>query len=173
MNDRQRVAKQMVFPAVLDACCGTRMMWFDRNDPRALFIDKRQASYRIDKGTPGTRGRSPRVVAPDVMADFRAMPFADGAFRLVVFDPPHIRDVNHGSTTFANFGSLPNDWAALISDGFRECFRVLCDFGVLVFKWAENDIPIMEVLELAPARPLFGHRSGKFTHWCVFMKDAA
>lgn len=164
---------QLVFPSVLDACCGTRMMWFDRKDPRALFIDKRQATYLVDKGTDGTVGRSPRVVAPDVMADFTRMPFADGSFRLVVFDPPHVRDVNEGSVTFANFGSLPNDWAAMIREGFRECFRVLCEFGVLIFKWAENDITIQTVLDLAPIQPLFGHRSGKFTHWCVFIKEAA
>ena len=165
--------EQLAFPAVLDACCGTRMMSFDRADPRALFIDKRQATYIVDRGTLGTTGRSPRVVAPDVLADFTRMPFADRTFRLVVFDPPHVRNVNRGSTTFANFGSLPNDWAALIRDGFRECFRVLCDFGVLIFKWAENDIPVLDVLALAPARPLFGHRSGKFTHWAVFIKNAA
>jgi SAM-dependent methyltransferase len=164
---------QLVLPPVLDACCGSRMMWFDRKDPRALFIDKRQATYAKDRGTEATKGRSPIVVAPDIMADFTDMPFADGSFRLVVFDPPHVRDVAETSITFGCFGSLPNDWEALLRDGFRECFRVLCDDGVLVFKWAENDIPIMDVLELAPIRPLFGHRSGKFTHWCVFIKRAA
>ena len=28
-------------PPVLDACCGGRMMWFDREDTRALFVDRR------------------------------------------------------------------------------------------------------------------------------------
>lgn len=161
----------MVLPAVLDACCGSRMMWFDRKDSRALFIDKRQATYAKDRGTEATKGRSPIVVAPDVIADFTKMPFADGRFSLVVFDPPHIRDVAETSITFGCFGSLPNDWAAMLRQGFAECFRVLRDQGVLVFKWAENDIPISQVLDLAPAAPLFGHRSGKFTHWCVFMKE--
>lgn len=164
------VPQQLVFPPVLDACCGSRMMWFDRKDPRALFIDKRQASYVCDRGTPATKGRAPTVVAPDIVADFTRMPFADGSFRLVVFDPPHIRDVNETSITFGCFGSLPPDWAGMLAAGFRECFRVLADLGVLVFKWAENDIPISEVLELSPIAPLFGHRSGKFTHWCVFLK---
>ncbi len=163
----------MAFPAVLDACCGSRMMWFDRKDPRALFIDKRQATYAKDRGTEATKGRSPIVVAPDLMADFTDMPFPDDTFSMVVFDPPHIRDVNEGSTTFACFGSLPNDWAAMLRKGFSECFRVLRPRGTLVFKWAENDIPLREVLELTAEAPLFGHRSGRFTHWCVFMKDDA
>jgi len=34
--------EQLVFPAVLDACCGPRFMWFDSQDQRALFIDKHQ-----------------------------------------------------------------------------------------------------------------------------------
>lgn len=28
--------------AVLDPCCGSRMMWFDQHDPRCLFGDMRQ-----------------------------------------------------------------------------------------------------------------------------------
>ena len=30
------------FPPVLDACCGSRMFWFDKQDDRALFVDKRR-----------------------------------------------------------------------------------------------------------------------------------
>lgn len=30
------------FPPVLDACCGTRMMWFDKQDKRTIYIDKRR-----------------------------------------------------------------------------------------------------------------------------------
>ena len=26
---------------ILDACCGSRMFWFDKNNPDVLFIDKR------------------------------------------------------------------------------------------------------------------------------------
>jgi hypothetical protein len=34
-------------PPVLDACCGPRMMWFDKNDPRALFIDRRRETHDL------------------------------------------------------------------------------------------------------------------------------
>ena len=27
-------------PTVLDPCCGSRMMWFDKQDQRVLFGDK-------------------------------------------------------------------------------------------------------------------------------------
>ena len=26
---------------ILDACCGSRMFWFDKYNPLALFVDKR------------------------------------------------------------------------------------------------------------------------------------
>ena len=28
-------------PTVLDPCCGSRMMWFDKQDQRVLFGDQR------------------------------------------------------------------------------------------------------------------------------------
>lgn len=44
--NRAQDAKEFEFmrdnlPPVLDACCGSRMFWFDKQDERALFIDKR------------------------------------------------------------------------------------------------------------------------------------
>jgi len=27
-------------PPVLDACCGPKGMWFDKHDPRAIFLDR-------------------------------------------------------------------------------------------------------------------------------------
>lgn len=26
---------------ILDACCGSRMFWFDKHNPLVLFVDKR------------------------------------------------------------------------------------------------------------------------------------
>lgn len=111
---------QLVLPPILDACCGPRMMWFDKADRRALFIDKRAEVHEItDKLHPG---RSPCVVAPDVVADFTAMPFDDESFYLVVFDPPHINATRSGKQgRFRKiYGVLPNDWQAMLrASGFR------------------------------------------------------
>ncbi len=56
--------------------------------------------------------------------------------------------------------------------GFQECYRVLEDFGVLIFKWGETETKISEVLKIFPVEPLFGHpsRSSGTTHWVCFMK---
>ena len=60
----------------------------------------------------------------------------------------------------------------MLRRGFEECFRVLRKNGVLIFKWSEVQIPLKEILPLAPCPPLFGHRSGKNmnTHWLCYMK---
>lgn len=62
----------------------------------------------------------------------------------------------------------------MIHDGFAECMRALDDYGTLIFKWLEVQIPLSKVLKAIGQEPLFGHRSGKNmnTHWLAFMKFA-
>jgi SAM-dependent methyltransferase len=157
---------------ILDVCCGSRMFWFDKYDQRAIFMDNRLETWPIDKGTPGTIGRSPIVIRPDLLADFANLPFKDNSFLMVVFDPPHIeRDKAKGLLT-KKYGCLNGNWREMIRKGFVECFRVLKPQGTLIFKWAESDHPVSEILELVQEKPLFGHRSGKqsATHWLAFQK---
>lgn len=142
-------------------------MWFDSKDRRALFIDKRQETHPI-------KGRNDIVIAPDQVADFTAMPFPDGTFYLVVFDPPQInasRAGRNGSRFTKYYGVLPKDWQGLLRAGFSECFHVLRPGGTLVFKWSEHCYKLKDVLALTPHKPLFGHRTTRSTHWCVFMKQ--
>ncbi|MFU1952932.1 SAM-dependent methyltransferase, partial [Bordetella avium] len=67
------------------------------------------------------------------------------------------------------------DWRDDLRRGLAECFRVLRPEGVLIFKWAEVQIPVSQILALTDHRPLFGHKSGKRekTHWLTFLKPAA
>lgn len=150
---------------VLDACCGSRMFWFDREDARAVFMDCRVADESLCDGRR-------LVVKPDVVGDFRRMPFPDGRFRLVAFDPPHTF-AGASSWLARKYGRLDRrSWREDLRAGFRECFRVLEPRGVLVFKWCSVDVPLADVLGLAPCPPLFGSRCGRQgrTHFVVFMK---
>lgn len=155
---------------VLDVCCGPRSFWFDKQDDRALFVDRRLETHATDLGTSSTKGRSPIVVEPDVLASFTALPFLDESFPLVVFDPPHAeRSAALGFLT-KRYGHLTGDWRTMLRHGFAECFRVLKPHGTLVFKWGENDYGVTEILRLSPHRPLFGHKTSKTTVWAVFIK---
>lgn len=150
---------------ILDACCGSRMFWFDRENQNVVFMDNRQCCKTL------CDGRTLNVV-PDVIGDFRNIPFEDGSFRMVVFDPPHLVRAGENSWLAQKYGKLNKEtWRDDLKQGFNECFRVLEPGGFLIFKWNEDQIKVTEVSKLFPVQPLFGQRGGK-THWLVFMKGA-
>lgn len=158
---------------VLDCCCGSRMFWFDKNDTRAVFVDKRKETHVL---TDTTRKPGSRVlkIDPDCQADFTKLPFGDETFSLVVFDPPHLIRAGKNGWLAKKYGKLEGDWREELSRGFAECFRVLRPEGTLIFKWNEDQVKVSEILALTPMRPLFGNRSGKAakTHWIVFIKES-
>ena len=152
---------------ILDACCGSKMFWFNKQHPNTLFVDnrKREKGYNDH--------RQNREIQPDLIADFRKFPFSDKSFKLVVFDPPHIFAKGETFRMVKDYGWLNRDsWKDDIKRGFDECWRVLDDFGVLIFKWNEVSVKKNEVLEVIQKKPLFGHpnRSKIPTHWFCFMK---
>ncbi len=149
---------------ILDVACGSRMFWFDKKDPRAVFMDVRppQEVTLCD-------GRT-IVIAPDVVGDFRAIPWEDETFRLVIFDPPHLIHAGENSWLAAKYGTLNGEtWRDDLAAGFSECLRVLKPYGILIFKWNEEQVSTADVLKICPEPPLIGHRRGK-TIWLVFMK---
>jgi len=161
---------------VLDACCGSRMMWLDKTDERAIFCDKREETLTVTDNSKGNHsGVRVLRIEPDALMDFRAMDFNDNTFKLVAFDPPHLETAGPRSWLAAKYGKLSDDWRADLRAGFAECFRVLEPNGVLVFKWNETQVKLKEVLALTPNKPLFGQISGRsgMTHWLVFMKPEA
>lgn len=150
------------------------MFWFDRKNVDVIFGDKRSETLMVtDKSHGNTSGTRTIRIEPDTLIDFRALPFADGAFKLVAFDPPHLVNAGPRSWLAAKYGKLSDDWRSDLRAGFAECFRVLDIDGVLVFKWNETQVKLRDVLALAPQKPLFGHTTGRkgLTHWMVFMKE--
>jgi 23S rRNA G2069 N7-methylase RlmK/C1962 C5-methylase RlmI len=149
------------------------MMWFDRQNQDVVFGDRRHETLTVTDNSRGNAsGQRVIAIEPDTMLDFRALPFQDGAFDLVVFDPPHLIHAGPKSWLGAKYGRLSDDWRSDLRAGFAECFRVLSSRGTLVFKWNETQVKVREVLALTPHAPLFGNTSGKKagTHWIVFMK---
>ena len=160
-------------PAVLDACCGSRMMWFDKADRRAVFIDQRRETIAVTDNSRGNpSGQRVLTIEPDFLMDFRALTFPDASFKLVAFDPPHLVQAGPRSWLAAKYGKLGPDWREDLRQGFAECFRVLEPGGTLVFKWNETQVKLSDVLALTDQKPLFGQMTGRGmkTHWLVFMK---
>lgn len=148
---------------ILDVCCGSKMFYFDKNDPRVCFMDCRELEDSLCDGR--------RLeVKPDIIGDFRHIPFPDDTFYMVVFDPPHLLRVGENAWMAKKYGRLSASWAQDIRQGFEECMRVLRPNGALVFKWNEQQIKLAQILENIAYRPIFGNRRAN-THWLVFLKE--
>lgn len=157
---------------ILDVTCGSRTIWFNKNHPAAIYCDVRDEECTgVWKSTNRDSERTCNV-HPDVLCAFTDLPFPSNSFALVVFDPPHLRRVGENAWMRKKYGKLGENWREMLHDGFRECMRVLNPDGVLIFKWAETQIPAADVWAAIGERPLFGHHSGKKsqTFWGCFMK---
>ena len=158
---------------VLDPCCGSKMFWFCKENPDVEFCDIREMDNEaIWKSGDGKSVRH-CTIAPDTICSVTQLPFEDNSFYHVVFDPPHIAKINESAWLAKKYGKLPPDWKKFLHDAFCECMRVLKPNGTLIFKWAEIDITLSEILKVIPYKPMYGNRSGKHmtTHWIAFMKD--
>lgn len=149
---------------ILDVCCGGKQFYFDKKSPYVTFMDIRKQSMTL------CDGRKFKV-EPDVIGDFRKIPFADDSYDMVVFDPPHLIHAGETSWLVKKYGVLnAATWKEDLKDGFTECFRVLKPEGTLIFKWCEEQIPLSDVLKQTKHPPLLGNRRAK-THWIVFIKE--
>jgi hypothetical protein len=77
---------------VLDVCCGPRGFWFDKQDDRALYLDKRRETH-VDVYKCGIKTN---VIDPDIIGDFTNIDQPDETFWHIVFDPPHISRKSQG-----------------------------------------------------------------------------
>lgn len=150
---------------ILDACCGGRMFWFNKEHPSVIYSDIRSEEFTA------CDGRKVRI-RPDLQADFRKMPFENESFYLVVFDPPHLDNAGENGWMAQKYGRLGKTWRADLKAGFDECMRVLKPYGTLIFKWNEERILVSEIVKIFGVDPLIGHRTRQSskTIWMTFMK---
>lgn len=151
---------------ILDMTCGSKMMWFDKNNPDTVYMDQRVVDTTLGDGR--------RLeIKPTVVGDFTALPFMDAVFDHVVFDPPHLQRAGSKSWLAQKYGVLTTTWREEITEGFKEGFRVLKNNGTLIFKWNSYHIPLNDVLSLTSMKPAYGHTGGRQskTHWVVFVKN--
>jgi SAM-dependent methyltransferase len=138
---------------ILNVCCGGKMYYLDKHDPRVLFCDIRTFKGQL------CDGRNFEI-SPDRISDFRNLPDPDNTYHIVDFDPPHLKAGKTGWQAI-KYGCLSDDWKNDYRKAFSECFRVLRPNGILHFKWNTTTISLKEVLALTNEKPVWCHRSGK------------
>jgi len=157
---------------ILDACCGGKNMWFNKNHPNTIYIDHRKRK----KGHAHRSKNKYHKIEPDYIMDNRKLEFKDNSFKLVVLDPPFFtrkEGYDANSDMVQCYGFLnPITWKKDLKKMFDEAWRVLDDFGILIFKWNEMQKNKKEVLEVLGKEPLFGHSTKNYTNtiWFCFMK---
>ena len=161
--------KNMSDVFILDPCCGPRYMWVNKHHPNVIYGDIRQEPKGFCEHDKTVE------INPDIVLDFTNLPYPDRMYKLVTFDPPHYIGNTDYCVMTNKFGILKTDsWKQTLKKGFDECWRVLEEFGVLIFKWNDWRRPYSEILKVLGKEPLFHHRmTGKgktVSYWACFMK---
>jgi len=162
---------------ILDATCGFKGIWYQKNHPFVTFMDKRKEN--IDGKTKNYKFKNRRRVKinPDIVSTWKDAPFPDNYFDMIIFDPPHLIK-NNGSKLSQmqkQYGYLNKDtWKQDIKEGVEKLFKILKPEGVFILKWCENNARVEEVIKLMPYPPLFGSntKSKGYTanYWILFLK---
>lgn len=145
---------------ILDLSAGNRAIWFDKNCPLAVFVDKRAE------------------VSPDIVADTTKLPPTVGYdYDLVVFDPPHM-NCGKNSNMSAVYGyHTTAEILETIKGTAAEAHRVTKPDALMALKWNDHDIKLQRVFDLMPQwEPLFGALtkdgpgSGSKTYWAMLRR---
>jgi hypothetical protein len=98
---------------ILDPCCGGRMFWFNRSHPDAVFGDARSESIVVTDRSHDQDGTRTLNIAPDILMDFRDLPYPDGSFALA--KQPTTHQVHDLCSKFAQM--VADDWRDKVSVG--------------------------------------------------------
>jgi len=122
---------------ILDACCGSLKIYNGlvnslMDSGEFITVDKRKGDFSYKSENNFCKNEV--IVKPIVLADMRFLPFKEGAFSAIVFDPPHLK-CGATSNMFMYYGS----WS--MEDAVRhlrfvdsEFSRVLSKNGFLFLK---------------------------------------
>tara|TARA_R110000822_G_scaffold183684_1_gene323078 strand:- start:9 stop:482 length:474 start_codon:yes stop_codon:yes gene_type:complete len=152
---------------ILDVCCGGKMMWWDKDNKNTIYCDIRECEKGYIEHCPNWSCK------PDVICDYKDLPFEDNSFKLIVWDIPHIIK-DSGGIINKKYGSLGNNWKEDTTKAFNSIWSKLDNHGVLIFKYSDLNIKVSEMLNLFPVKCLFGTMSKKAvnnTFWFCFMKN--
>lgn len=158
---------------ILDATCGAKQMWYQKDAKDVVYLDKRHGEIYFPPSNSEFWKQGNLFFDPTIIADNRQLPFKDNSFDMILFDPPFV--VSMTPRMKAQYDILnPITWTIDIGKAANEFFRVLKQGGFLILKWGEGYAVVREALKLFPVKPLFGthlNYSKHKTWWIVFRKD--
>ena len=161
---------------ILDATCGFRGIWYQKNHPFVTFMDQRNKKVEFDNPSTLSRYRSYKI-NPDIVSQWKDAPFPNNHFDMIIFDPPHLikDEKTKESNMMKPYGYLnKKTWRQDLQQGIKKLFEILKPQGTFVLKWCENSVPVEEVIKLCPYPPMFGSNTKSKGHtqnfWILFIK---
>ena len=161
---------------ILDATCGFRGIWYQKNHPFVTFMDRRKGTVKFENSSTLSRHRSYKI-NPEVVSEWKDAPFPDNHFDMVIFDPPHMikKEKSKECNMMKPYGFLnEKTWRQDLKVGIKKLFDILKPEGIFVLKWCENSVRVEEILKLCPYPPMFGSNTkskGKTQNfWILFIK---
>lgn len=145
---------------ILDLSAGNRAIWFNKNHPLALYVDRRPE------------------VNPDLVADTRDLSMLESeTYDLIVFDPPHMNCGKNSNMSKVYGYHTTKEILDTIEGTAKEAHRVSKTNGLMALKWNDHDISLKRVFDLMPQwEPLFGALtkngpgSASKTYWAMLRK---
>lgn len=144
---------------ILDLSAGNRSIWFNKNHPQAVYLDKR---FEVN---------------PDFICDTRKLPSLIGEnFDLIVWDPPHLNTGKNSRMAKCYGHHTTAEILDTIEKTSVEAHRISRQNALMAFKWNDHDIKLERVLKLMPQwEPLFGHCTNKDrprskTYWVMLKR---
>lgn len=143
---------------ILDLSAGNRAVWFNKNHPLAMYLDKRAE------------------VNPTIICDTRNIPESVGyGYDLICWDPPHLNCGKNSNMSRTYGHHTTAEILDTLEKTAKEAHRVSNENAVMAFKWNTHDIKLERVFKLMPNwEPLFGHltKDGprSQTYWVMFRR---
>lgn len=147
---------------ILDLSAGRRAIWFNKNHPLAVYLDKREGLPVFNNVT--------------LLCDTREIPHHAGSgYNLIVFDPPHMNCGPNSNMSKVYGYHTTAEILDLIEKTAIEAHRISAHDALMALKWNNHDIRLQRVFDLMPQwEPLFGHLTkdgpGSQTYWTMLRR---
>jgi len=127
---------------ILDLSAGRRAIWFNKDHPFAVYLDKRPE------------------VEPTVVCDTNeGIPKSVGSgFNLICWDPPHMNCGPNSNMSRVYGYHTTREILDLLEKTSAHVYQVAAPDALMALKWNNHDISLKKVFALLRGwEPLFGH----------------